>query len=126
MTARICKAIENPSVNILAHPTGRLILRREPYEVDLEEVARCATSNRVCLEINAYPARLDLNDVQSRMVRDMGVLLSINSDAHSISMLDLMPYGVDTARRGWLEPGDVINTYSLGQLKAVLAKEEYR
>ena len=100
MTARICRALEHPEVNILAHPTGRLILRREPYQVDLEEVARCAAENRVCLEINAYPARLDLNDVHSRMVRDMGVLLSINSDAHSISMLDYMSYGVDTARRG--------------------------
>lgn len=126
MTARICRALEHPEVNILAHPTGRLILRREPYQVDLEEVGRCAAENRVCLEINAYPARLDLNDVHSRMVRDMGVLLSINSDAHSISMLDYMSYGVDTARRGWLEPDDVINTYSVGRLKKILSKETYR
>jgi len=126
MTARICKALQNPSVNILAHPTGRLILRRERYDVDLEEVARCASENRVCLEINAYPARLDLNDAHSRMVRDMGVLLSINSDAHSISMLDYMSYGVDTARRGWLESDDVINTYTKNRLDKVLRKETYR
>jgi len=126
MTARICKALEHPSVNILAHPTGRLVLRREPYEVDLEEIARCAAENRVCLEINAYPARLDLNDVHSQMVRDMGVLLSINSDAHSTSMLNYMIYGVDTARRGWLEPDDVINTYSSESLRRVLSKEAYR
>jgi DNA polymerase (family 10) len=126
MTARICKALESPSVNVLAHPTGRLILRREPYEVDLAEVARCARANRVSLEINAYPARLDLNDSHARMVRDMGVLLSINSDAHSISMLDFLSYGVDTARRAWLEREDVINTYSSHRLKKVLKKETYR
>jgi DNA polymerase (family 10) len=126
MTARICKALQHPSVNILAHPTGRLILRREPYEVDLEEVARCAIENRVCLEINAYPARLDLNDLHSRMVRDMGALLSINSDAHNTSMMDYMAYGVDTARRGWLVPDDVINTFPPEHLKRVLRKEVYR
>jgi len=126
MTERICRALEHPSVNILAHPTGRLLLRREPYDVDLEEVARCAAANRVCLEINAYPARLDLNDVHSRMVRDMGVLLSINSDAHSISMLDYIIYGVDTARRGWLESEDIINTFSGDHLERVLSKEAYR
>jgi DNA polymerase (family 10) len=126
MTARICRALEHPAVNILAHPTGRLILRREPYQVDLEEVARCAIDNRVSLEINAYPARLDLNDVHARMVRDKGALLSINTDAHSVSMLDLMLYGVDTARRGWLEAEDVINTYSCDRLRKVLRKESYR
>jgi DNA polymerase (family 10) len=94
--------------------------------VDLEEVGRCAVQNRVCLEINAYPARLDLNDVHSRMMRDMGVLLTINSDAHNTSMLDYMVYGIDTARRGWLEREDVINTFSGDHLKAVLKKEEYR
>jgi DNA polymerase (family 10) len=126
MTSRICRALENPVVNILAHPTGRLILKREPYEVDMEELIRCSVRNRVCLEINAYPERLDLNDVHCRMARDMGALLSINSDAHSISMLNYMSYGVDTARRGWLQAGDVINTYPYQRLSRVLAKEEYR
>jgi len=125
MTVRICRALQHPSVNILAHPTGRLLLQREAYLVDLEEVARCAAENRVCLEINAYPARLDLNDVHARMVCDLGALLSINSDAHSIRMLDYLSYGVDQARRGWVGAEEVINTYSLDRLKRVLKKEKY-
>jgi DNA polymerase (family 10) len=126
MTKRICRALENPHVNILSHPTGRLLLRREPYEVDLEEVSRAAVANRVCLEINAHPERLDLNDVQSRMARDRGALISLNADAHSTEMLDLISYGVATGRRGWLEPSDVINTFTVDQLKKVLNKEHYR
>ena len=126
MTTRICKALEHPAVNILAHPTGRLVLRRDAYTVDLEEIFRTAAENRVCMEINAYPARLDLSDTHSRMARDMGVLLSVNSDAHSTSMFDYLSYGIDTARRGWLAADDVINTFSLNRLRRVLEKKEYR
>ena len=94
--------------------------------MDIEKVIRTACEHRVCLEINAYPARLDLKDTHCRMARDMGALISINSDSHGREMLRYMRYGVFTARRGWLQPGDVINTYPLQRLKKVLKKEEYR
>lgn len=125
MTSRICRALENPHVNILAHPTGRLLTKRGPYPLDLEQVIQTARENRVCLEINAHPSRLDLNDVQCRMACDQGVLISINSDSHSRKMLGYQQYGVFTARRGWLEARDVINTYPLEKLRKVLKKEEY-
>lgn len=126
MTARICHALENPHVNILAHPTGRLILKREPYQVDLEQVVAVAVENRVCLEVNAYPARLDLNDVHVRMAKDMGALISVNSDSHHTEMLRYISYGVDTVRRGWLEKEDVINTFPISRLRKILRKESYR
>jgi len=125
MTSRICRALENPHVNILAHPTGRLLTKRGPYSVDLEQVIKTARENRVCLEINAHPSRLDLSDVHCRMASDQGVLISINSDSHSQKMLGYQEYGVFTARRGWLEAKDVINTYPLEKLQKVLMKEEY-
>ena len=125
MTLRICHALENPYVNILAHPTGRLITRREAYSLDLEKIFKTAKENRVCLEINAHPSRLDLNDLHCRMARDMGALISINSDSHSTEMLGNMQYGVFTARRGWLQTEDVINTYTLDNLRKVLKKETY-
>ena len=125
MTLRICRALENPHVNILAHPTGRLLTQREPYPLDLEQVIKTARENQVCLEINAYPARLDLSDIHCLMARDHGVLISINSDSHSDTMLSYMKYGIFTARRGWLEAKDVINTYPLKKLKKVLSKEAY-
>ncbi|MGH9338590.1 MAG: DNA polymerase/3'-5' exonuclease PolX [Acidobacteriota bacterium] len=126
MTLRICRAIENPHVNILAHPTGRLVVRREPYPLDMEQVIRTAVESGVCLEINAYPARLDLSDIHCRTARDMGALISINSDSHNRSMLRYMEYGIYTARRGWLGPDDIINTYPLPRLRKVLKKEKYR
>ncbi|MBI4445161.1 MAG: DNA polymerase/3'-5' exonuclease PolX [Acidobacteria bacterium] len=125
MTLRVCRALENRFVNILAHPTGRLLTRREPYPVNLQEVIKVALQNRVCLEINAYPERLDLSDVHCRMAKENGVLLSINSDSHNRQMLHYMKYGIYTARRGWLEPQDVINTYVLDDLRRVLKKEIY-
>lgn len=126
MTRRICRALENRAVNILAHPTGRILKRRESYPIDMEQVICAARDNRACLEINAYPARLDLNDVHCRMAREMGALITINSDSHHRRMLRYMEYGVFTARRGWLECDDVINTYPLERLRRVLRKEQYR
>ena len=122
MTRRIIKAIQNPSVSILAHPTGRLILEREAYKVNLKEVFRAAIDRGVALEINAYPDRLDLREVDARMAKEMGANLVISTDAHSIVQLDLMKYGVFTARRGWVEAKDVINTLSLPALLKVLGK----
>jgi DNA polymerase (family 10) len=122
MTRRIIKAIENPNVTILAHPTGRLILEREAYRVNLQEVFRAAIDRGVVLEINAYPDRLDLRDVDARMAKEMGAKLAISTDAHSTVQLELMKFGVFTARRGWVEAKDVINTLPLPALLKVLRK----
>jgi len=122
MTKRIIRGIKNRQVNILGHPTGRLILEREPYRVDLKEVIKVAAGEGVIMEINANPRRLDLNDIHARMAKDMGAKLIINTDAHSISQLGLMKYGVFTARRGWLEKEDVINTYTLKKLLTFLKR----
>ena len=116
MTKRIIRAIKNPCVHILAHPTGRLILEREPYKVNLKEVMQAAVDHGVVLEINAYPDRLDLRDADARMARDMGARLAISTDAHSALQLEMMKFGVFTARRGWIEAKDVINTYPLDQM----------
>jgi len=118
MTRRICRALENPFVNILAHPTGRLIGLREPYDVDLEAVFATALRHGKAIEINSYPERLDLNDVQARRARDLGVLLAINTDTHALDQLDTMRLGVATARRAWVGPAEVINTWSLDKLRA--------
>ncbi|MEA1927823.1 MAG: DNA polymerase/3'-5' exonuclease PolX [Candidatus Auribacterota bacterium] len=118
MTKRIIRGIKNRQVNILGHPTGRLLLEREPYRVDMEEVIKVAAGEGVVLEINSHPRRLDLNDIHTRMAKDRGARLIINTDAHSIKHLELMKYGIFTARRGWLEKEDVINTYPLKKLLA--------
>ena len=122
MTRRIIKAIQNPHVSILAHPTGRLILEREAYKVNLKEVFRAAIDRGVVLEINAYPDRLDLRDVDARMAKEMGAKLVISTDAHSTVQLELMKFGVFTARRGWVEAKDVINTLPLPGLLKILRK----
>ena len=118
MTRRICRALENPYVNILAHPTGRLMGQREPYDVDLEAVFAAARRHGKALEINCYPERLDLNDVHARRARELGVLLAINTDTHALDQLDTMRLGVATARRAWVGPAEVINTWALDKLRA--------
>jgi DNA polymerase (family 10) len=120
MTRRVIRAIRNPNVKVLAHPTGRLILEREPFKISLPEVIQAAVDHGVILEINAYPDRLDLKDVDARMARDLGAKLAINTDAHSALQLELMKFGVFTARRGWIEAKDVINTLPLEGLLKVL------
>ena len=120
MTRRVIKAIRNPNVNVLAHPTGRLILEREPFKINLREVIQAAVDHGIILEINAYPDRLDLKDVDARMARDLGARLAIDTDAHSALQLELMKFGVFTARRGWIEAKDVINTLPLEGLLKVL------
>lgn len=120
MTQRIVRGLKNPYVNIFGHPTGRLLLKREPYAFDFEEVVKAAIGEGVTLEINAHPARLDLNDVLARRAKELGSRLVINTDAHSSRQLELMAYGVFTARRAWLEKDDVINTYPLDQLLSFL------
>ena len=118
MTRRICRALRNPYVNVLAHPTGRLIGERGPYEVDLEQVFRTARQHDKAVEINALPERLDLNDVHARRARDLGVLVAIDTDAHVLDQLETMELGVATARRGWIEKSGVVNARPIKKLLA--------
>ncbi len=118
MTRRICKALQNPHVHVLAHPTGRLIGERGPYEVDLEQVFRTAKQHGKAIEINCHPRRLDLNDVHARRARELGVPIAINTDAHVLDQLETMQLGVATARRAWIEKAEVVNTLPAKRLLA--------
>jgi len=120
MTDRILAAIENPYTQILAHPTGRLVLRREPFDYDMEMVLDAAQKHGVAVECNAYPDRLDLKDVHLRMARDRGCKIVISTDSHTAANLKFMKYGVMTARRGWVEKTDVINTLPFEKFMAAL------
>lgn len=122
MTNRIIRAMENPYVHIIGHPTGRLLLRRESYALDLERIFQVAKKTGTILELNSNPHRLDLNDQHlKRMKEEYGVMTTINTDAHSIEDMSLIPYGITTARRGWLQKEDILNTLSLAELKERLA-----
>jgi DNA polymerase (family 10) len=111
VTARVLNALRNPHVDILAHPTGRMIPNREGADLDMDALLKAAAENGVALEINAHPVRLDLDDVQSRRAVESGISLAIDTDAHSESDLDMLQFGVATARRAWVEPPSVINTW---------------
>ena len=119
-TERIMKAMDHPHFSILAHPGGRLIGRREPYEVDMLRIIRKARERRCFLEINAHPERLDLTDIYCRMAKEEGVLLAVNTDAHSMLDLENARFGIGQARRGWLEKSDVLNTRSYAELRNLL------
>jgi DNA polymerase (family 10) len=121
-TRRILKAMDNPYFNILAHPTGRIIGRRDPYEMDMEKILRAAKERGCFLEINAQPDRLDLSDIHAKMAKDIGVKLAISTDAHTIADLDNMKYGINQARRGWLEKDDVLNTRNWSELGEILKR----
>ena len=123
MTRRIVRALQHPRVNILGHPTGRLIGKREPYAVDMEQIIKAAGDHGVLLEINAQPDRLDLNDLHVAMARQAGVKLVINTDAHRIQELDYMRYGVDQARRGWCEAKDVANTRHVAAFRKLIERQ---
>ncbi len=118
MTARIVRALANPHVDILAHPTGRLIGSREPYDVDLEAVFTAAREHGKALEINASPDRLDLSDVQARRAAERGIPMAISTDTHYVSNLDNLHLGLGIARRAWLGPGQVLNARPLTELLA--------
>jgi DNA polymerase (family 10) len=121
-TERILKAMDNPLVNILAHPTGRLIDEREPYDVDMAKVIRKAQTARCHLELNAHPERLDLLDTYCQMAKAEGVLVCVNSDSHSVHQFENLRFGIGQARRGWLEKQEVLNTRPLKQVKALLKR----
>jgi len=120
LTSRAIKAMRNPFVRILAHPSGRLLGEREAYAIDMERILEVAKEEGVWLEINAQPERLDLTDVWAREARRKKVKLVIDTDAHSKDSLNFMTLGVITARRGWLEKDDVINTLSWGELSQII------
>jgi DNA polymerase (family 10) len=119
-TQRILKALENPYSTILAHPTGRLIGERMPYDISMEKLFEAVRQHNCFLEINAQPKRLDLNDIHLKAAKEAGVKFAISTDAHNTFSLDYMRYGINQARRGWIEKKDVINTLSLKKLRRVL------
>jgi DNA polymerase (family 10) len=126
MTARMVRAVSNPRVTMLGHATGRLLLRRDAYKVDLDEVLKAAAAHGTMIEINAQPSRLDLDWVHCKRAKELGITLVINPDAHSTEELSLYRYGVDVARRGWLEKGDVFNTRPLGEVTKELQRRVAR
>lgn len=121
-TNRLIKAMENPRIDIIFHPTGRIINKREPLDLDMERIFKTAAKTNTILEINAYPDRLDLKDSHIIAAKNMGVKFMINTDAHAANQMDLMEYGVWQARRGWLEKKDVLNTLPLNKLLEILKK----
>jgi DNA polymerase (family 10) len=128
MTERMVRAVSNPYVTMLGHATGRLLLSRDAYRVDLEAVLRAAAKHGTLVEINAQPSRLDLDWLHVKHGKALGVQFVINPDAHSTGELELLRYGVDVARRGWLEKKDVVNTKTLAQVKKALQarRDEHR
>jgi DNA polymerase (family X) len=122
MTKRVIKAIENPHINILGHPTGRLINQRPPYKIDMEKVLKACAINNVCVEINSSPMRLDLYDYYCKMAKSLGVKIAINTDGHHTSQMKNLAFGTAVARRGWLTKNDVINTWPIEKLKKFLKK----
>jgi DNA polymerase (family 10) len=123
MTDRVIRGIGHPSVDLLAHPTGRILNRREPFALDVDAVLQAAAELGVAVELNAHPQRLDLHDDQVRRARELGVKVAINTDAHSVEDLELIRYGVDQAGRGWLEAKDVLNCLPLGEFRKWLGRE---
>jgi DNA polymerase (family 10) len=122
MTRRVVRAIRHPQVNVLGHPTGRLIGKRDPYPLDMTDVIRAARDHGVLLEVNAQPDRLDLNDLHVHMAREAGVKLVVSTDAHRVQELDYIRFGVDQARRGWCEAKDVANTSRLPALQRLMTR----
>lgn len=116
MTQRLIKAMKNPYLKIISHPTGRILKRRDEYQIDIEKILRAAKETNTILEINSYPERLDLSDLHIKRAIELGVKLVINTDSHQKSQLRFMEYGVAQARRGWAQKKDIINTYSLEKL----------
>jgi DNA polymerase (family 10) len=116
MTERIIRAMKNPNIDILSHPTGRILKRRDEYQIDFDEILRAAKEYNVILEINSYPERLDLNDQNIRRAKETGVKMIINTDSHHKDQLRFMELGIAQARRGWAEKGDIINTQPLDKL----------
>ncbi|MBI4795264.1 MAG: DNA polymerase/3'-5' exonuclease PolX [Deltaproteobacteria bacterium] len=120
MTQRIIAAMENPHVDIISHPTGRLLKKREEYDISLDKILEAARATRTVLEINAYPERLDLNDLNIHICKKMGIKMVINTDAHQVDQLRLMPFGIAQARRGWAEKEDIANAWPVAKFLKML------
>ena len=116
MTRRIIRALENPYIHILAHPSGRLLGARDPYEVEIEELMEAAKKYGKALEINAYFERLDLDDIHCRKAKEMGIRVAIGTDSHHLDQMWMMSLGVAVAKRGWLETKDILNTLTLKEI----------
>jgi len=123
-TERILKAMENPNFTILGHPTGRLLTKREPYQVDMEKIIKGTRDTGTFIELNAHPMRLDITDIYAKMAKDEGVLIAIFTDAHRPSEFEYIKYGINQARRGWLEADDILNTRSYDQLIKLLKSKK--
>ena len=121
-TERVLRAMDNPLFNIFAHPSGRLLEERDPYELDLEQILEAAAERGCFLEVNAQPSRLDLTDSACKMAKEMGVKVVISTDAHGTRNLAFMRFGIGQARRGWLEAADVVNTRALAELRELLQR----
>ena len=124
MTARVCKALAHPAVTMLGHATGRLLLKREGYKINLDEVLKAAAKHGKMIEINAQPSRLDLDWKYVKRAKALGIPIVINPDAHSTGELSLYTFGVNVARRGWLTKGDVFNTRPLSEVTQELARRK--
>jgi DNA polymerase (family 10) len=122
MTDRLLSAMECPWVDVIAHPTGRLIMKREPGRAHMDRVFDAAAAHGVAFEINSQPDRLDLDDVLARRARERGVMIIIDSDAHSPTALGNVRWGVTVARRAWLQPADVINTQPIRRFRSSLRR----
>jgi DNA polymerase (family 10) len=122
-TERVLRALDNRRVNIFCHPSGRLINERPAYEIDMGKVMRAAVERGCYMELNSHPDRLDLDDVHCQMAKKMGLKVALSTDAHSLDDLSLMRFGIGQARRGWLEPADVVNTRGLSELRKLLKRK---
>jgi DNA polymerase (family 10) len=122
-TERVIRAMDNPYFNILAHPSGRLINERAPYDIDMDRIIKAAAERGCMLELNSHPDRLDLNDIYCKSAKENGVKVVISTDSHQDQHLKYIKYGIGQARRGWLEKKDVANTRTLRQLKKLLKRE---
>jgi DNA polymerase (family 10) len=119
-TERVLRAMDNRYFSILAHPSGRLLFDREPYDINMEKIIRKAHERGCFLELNSQPQRLDLTDIYCQIAKSKNVLISINSDAHSAEDFSNLKYGIEQARRGWLEKKDVLNTRPIGTIRRLL------
>lgn len=125
MTARIIRAMENPHVDIISHPTGRLLKRRDEYQIDFEKILAAAKKTGIALEINSYPERLDLKDAYIRRAKEAGVKMAINTDSHDQSQLHFIEYGIAQARRGWAEKEDIINSWEINKLMDFFNRKQH-
>ena len=126
MTARILRAVSHPKVTMLGHATGRLVLKRDSYKVDMEPILKAAAKHGTMIEINAHPQRLDIDWITCKRAKALGVKLVINPDAHQLGDIGYTRFGVDVARRGWLEKGDVFNTMAVEQVTEAFAARKGR